>query len=144
MDTWSCSVTQLGKAKIVNVIQHTVHQYTGPLCASISSINHAHCSLYVAFDKCFYICDVVVVKSFYIAFLVHKEQFAFQLHASWITVELDFWGTLGRCMGCSLVKSVSFRVLRYKADRIYKNASMLLVTEREKSNHFMLVVFSGP
>jgi len=27
--------------------------------------------------KCFYICDVVVVKSLYMKFLIHKEQFAF-------------------------------------------------------------------
>ena len=28
-----------------------------------------------------YICDVLAVKSLYITFSIHKEQFAFQLHA---------------------------------------------------------------
>jgi len=31
------------------------------------------CAIYIAFDKCFYICDVVVVKSFYITFLIQKK-----------------------------------------------------------------------
>jgi len=30
--------------------------------------------------RCFYICDVVIAKSLYITFLIHKEQFAFQVH----------------------------------------------------------------
>jgi len=38
------------------------------------------CALYIAFNKRFYICDVVVVKSLYIAFLINKDQFAFQVH----------------------------------------------------------------
>ena len=33
----------------------------------------------VAFDKGFYTCDVAVVKSLYITFLIYKEQFAFQV-----------------------------------------------------------------
>jgi len=28
---------------------------------------------YIAFDKCFYNCDVVVDTSFYIAFLIHEK-----------------------------------------------------------------------
>ena len=35
--------------------------------------------LHIAYDKCFYICDAVVVKSLCITFLIHKEQF--ELHA---------------------------------------------------------------
>jgi len=75
---------------------------------------------YCVADKCFYICDKLVIKSLYSAFLSHKEQFVFQVHALRITIKLDFWGTLGECVGYSLVKSgsFSFRVsaFRYKAD----------------------------
>jgi len=66
-------------------------------------------------------------------------------------IKFGFWGTLGGCMGCSLVTSGSFCVLRHKADSwscaqtlpylyctAYKNASRLLVSESEKSNQFML------
>jgi len=42
-----------------------VYHYIGRPYTSISSINHAH-ALYIAFDKCFYISDVVLVKSLYI------------------------------------------------------------------------------
>jgi len=38
----------------------------------------------------FYIRDVVVVKSSYITFVIHKEQFAFQVHALRITKKLSF------------------------------------------------------
>ena len=54
------------------------------------------CALYIAFDNCFYICNVVVVKSFNTVFLIHEEQFAYQVHASWLPVKLNFCGTLGR------------------------------------------------
>jgi len=61
---------------------------------------------------------VAVVKSLYITFLIHKEQFTIgiKVHTSRITVELDSWGTLDGCMDCSLVKSHFFRVLHHKAD----------------------------
>jgi len=62
-------------------------------------------TIYIAFDNCFYIFGAVVVKSLYITFLIHREQFAFQVHALRITIKFDFSGTLGGCMGCSLVKS---------------------------------------
>jgi len=39
----------------------------------------------IAFDKCFYICDMAVVKSLCFTFLIHKEQFAFQINALRIT-----------------------------------------------------------
>ena len=68
----------------------------------------------IAFDKCFYICDMAVVKSLCFTFLIHKEQFAFQINALRITTKLGFWRALSGCMGCSLVKSDCFRVLRYK------------------------------
>jgi len=71
------------------------------------------CVLYIAFGKCFYICDAVVVKSLYVTFAIQKEQFAFQVHALTITIKLDL-GEL--CAGSSLVKSGSFHVLRHKAD----------------------------
>jgi len=62
-------------------------------------------TIYIAFDNCFYICDAVVVKSLYFTFLIQREQFAFQVNALRITIKLGFWGTLGGCMHCSLVKS---------------------------------------
>jgi len=75
----------LGKAKIVNVIQHThsdLSIYRTAICFYFIS---QPCALYIAFDKCFYICDVVVVKSLYIAFLIHKEQFAFKsMHCEYL------------------------------------------------------------
>jgi len=89
------------------------------------------CALYIAFDKCFYICDVEVVKSLYIAFLIHKEKFALQVHALRITIKFEFVGTLG---GFSLVKSGSFHVLRHKADLVF--------TTSDKGNQFMLGIFS--
>ena len=30
-------------------------------------------TIYIAIDKCFYICDAVVVKSLYITFLIHRK-----------------------------------------------------------------------
>jgi len=63
-------------------------------------------------DKCFYICDVVVVRFLYITFLIHKEQFAFQAHA----YKIWLLGNFGRMHGGSLVTSGSFCVLRHKAD----------------------------
>jgi len=65
---------------MVNVMQITlfpVYQYIGR--AICFYFIYQTCVLYSAFDKCFYICGVVVVKSVYITFLVHKEQFAFPL-----------------------------------------------------------------
>jgi len=61
---------------------------------------------------------------------------------------LGFSGTLGGCIGCSLVMS-AFCVLRHKADSwpcdqtlpLCKNASAIVVTESETSNQFMLTVF---
>ena len=50
-------------------------------------------------------------KSLYITFIIHKEQFAFQLPSPCI------WRTWS---GPSLVKSGSFHVLRHKADKRYK------------------------
>jgi len=79
-----------------------VYHYIGRLYASISSINHIQ---YIALDNSFYICDAVVLKSLHITFLIHREQFAFHFHALKITIKLGFSGTLGGCMGCSLVKS---------------------------------------
>ena len=60
------------------------------------------CALYIAFDNCFYIFDVIVVKSLYIAFLIHKEQFAFPVHALRITRKFDFGGTLSRFLSCEI------------------------------------------
>ena len=133
----------------MNAIEHA------PSCLSIywtaicfCFINQP-CALYTAFDKCIYVSDVVVVKLLYkCIFNSYKEQFAFQVHALWITMKFDFWGTLGGFMGCSLVKSACFRVLRYKADRTvrpdvtFKNTSVLLVTDNQKSKQFMLAVFA--
>jgi len=45
-------------------------------CAPHFEIGSATHALYNTFDKCFYICDVAGVKSLYITFLIHKEQFA--------------------------------------------------------------------
>jgi len=45
-----------------------------------------------------YCCKIIVHCS---TFLIHREQFTFQGHALRITIKLGFWGTLGRCMGCS-------------------------------------------
>jgi len=73
-----------------------VNHCIGWLYVSISSINHAHYILCLVI--CFHICKVVVVQSLYITFPNHN------------------WGTLDGCMGCSLVKFGSFRVLRHKAD----------------------------
>ena len=53
-----------------------------------SSINHAH---FITLDKCFYISNVVVVKSLYIAFEIHKKQFEFQVSALRIIIKLIFW-----------------------------------------------------
>jgi len=74
-----------------------VCHYIGRLYAYISSINHAHCILRLI--SCFYICDYVgVVKDLYITFLIHKEQFAFQVHVLRLTIKMGFWGTLDGCM----------------------------------------------
>ena len=93
----------------MNAIQHT------PSCF----INQP-CALHIAFDKCFYISDVVVVKPLYNAFLIHKEQVAFQVHVLRLTIKFGYWGTLGEFMGCSLVKSDFFRALQYKVDSIVR------------------------
>ena len=53
-------------------------------------------------------CDVIVVKSLYITFLIYREQFAFQVYALRIIIKLGFWGILGGCTGCSLVKYAFF------------------------------------
>jgi len=66
---------------------------------------HHQSTIYIAFDNCFYVCDAVVVKSLYVTFLIHREQFAFQVHALRITIKLGFGGTFRGCMRCSLVKS---------------------------------------
>jgi len=59
----------------------SVCQYIGLFGICFYFINQP-CTLYIAFDKCFYICDVVVVKSFYITLLIQKKkQSAFQVHA---------------------------------------------------------------
>ena len=60
-------------------------------------------ALYIACDKCFNICDLVAVKSLYITWLIHKEQFTYQVHQLGISTILGFWRTLGGCMGCSVV-----------------------------------------
>ena len=70
-----------------------VYQFIGRLYASISSINHAHYILCL-------ICDMVVVKSLYITVLIHKEQFAFQVHSLKITMQLGFWGTSDGLLSC--------------------------------------------
>ena len=87
---------------------------------------------------------MVVEKTLYIAFLIHKVQFAFQAHALKISLKLGLWGTLGGCMGCPLVKSGSLRIFCHKADRsvppdntLSKNISALVFTESEKCNRFM-------
>ena len=49
------------------------------------------CALFI--DKCVYISDVVVVKSLYITFLIHKKQFAFQVNALRVIIKLSFWVT---------------------------------------------------
>jgi len=90
----------------MNVILHTrpcLSLYWAAICFYFIT---QPCALYITFDKCFYICDVVVVKSLYIIFLIHKEQFALQVHKLRITIKLGFWGTSGGCMSCLLVKSV--------------------------------------
>jgi len=76
-----CSLTRQGKnCEMSSSTLVSVCQVIRRLYASISSINYyAHYNL--AFDKCFSICEVVIVKSFCITFLIHKTQFAFQVHA---------------------------------------------------------------
>jgi len=69
-------------------------------------INQLLCALYTAFNKCFYTCDVVVVKSLYITFQL-KEQFAFQIHALGITT-VQNWAFGEHWADCSLVKFRSF------------------------------------
>jgi len=49
------------------------YDYIGWLYASVSSINHVHYILRLVI--CFYICNVVVVQSLHIEFLIHNEQF---------------------------------------------------------------------
>ena len=61
-------------AKIVDVIQHTrscSSIYWAAIC--IYFINQPY-PWYIAFDKCFYNCDVVVERSLYIAFLIINEK----------------------------------------------------------------------
>jgi len=61
-------------AKIVDVIQHTrscSSIYWAAICFYF--INQP-CALYIAFDKCFYNCDVVVETSLYITFLIINEK----------------------------------------------------------------------
>jgi len=88
----------------VNVIQHTLSCLSYLVAICFYFINQPS-TLYIVFDKCFYICDVVVIKFLYIIFLIYREQFAFQVHALRTTIKLGFWGTSGRCLGHSLVKS---------------------------------------
>jgi len=74
-----CSLT-IDKAKIANVIQHTrscLSIYWAAIC--FYYINQPR-TLHIAFNKCFYNCDVVFEKSLYITFLI-KKKFAFQVHA---------------------------------------------------------------
>jgi len=40
--------------------------------------------------KRFNICEMLVEKSSYIAFLIHKDQFAFHVHELKITIKLGF------------------------------------------------------
>jgi len=54
-----------------------VYYYLGGYLLIFSPINHAH----FAFDKCVYICNVAVVRSSYITFLIHKKQFESQVYA---------------------------------------------------------------
>jgi len=49
-------------------------------------------------------CDVVVVKSLCITFIIHKEQFAFQVLAFKITKKMDFGGVwaVGGFLSCEI------------------------------------------
>ena len=85
-----CSLTRQGK----NCECHSAHSFQFIIivhwAATCLYFTNQLCALYIAFDKCFYTFDMVVVKSVYIAFLVHKEKFAFQVHALRITMKLGF------------------------------------------------------
>jgi len=70
-----------GKAKIANVIRHTRSCLSINLAAICFYLINQPCASYIAFDKCFYNCDIVAEKSLYILFLIHKKQFAFQVYA---------------------------------------------------------------
>jgi len=82
----------------------------------------------MAFEKCFYTYDVVVVKSLYITFLIHKEQFAFQVRALRITIKLDFWGILGgfifseiwffSCIAHCVIKQLADRASEHYQERV--------------------------
>ena len=128
----------------MNVIKHTRSLDWVAICFYFIIQSYA---LYIAFAKCFYICDNVVVKFLYKTFLIHITQNC--LHSSpCITIKLGSGYTLGGCMGCSLV-NFGF-VLRHKANSwscaqifpLYKNTSVLLVSECEYGKKFMFAVFS--
>ena len=57
------------------------------------------CASNIACEKCFYICDIC---GSCITFLIHKEQFAFQVHALKTTIKLDFRGTSDEFLSCEM------------------------------------------
>ena len=94
----------------MNVTQHTrscLSIYWVAVCFHF--INQT-CALYITFDKFFYNCDVVVEKSLYVKFLIHKNTVCIPSPCimNKFNINLDFWGTMGGCMGCSLGKSAFF------------------------------------
>ena len=71
LSTELCSALFIGHVSSLSFATPLIFQW------SISSINHAHCILRLLIVSTTY--AVVVEKSLYITFLIHKEQFAFQV-----------------------------------------------------------------
>jgi len=76
-----------------NCVCHPAHSF---LFINIYFISQPR-TLYSAFDKCFYICDVVVVKSLYITFLIHKKN-SLRSNSMHVTnnYKIGLWGIFGR------------------------------------------------
>jgi len=107
----------------MNAIQHTRYcflLYWVAICfyfikSSMRFVNQPHV-IYCVW--CVSTSDVrLVVKFSYITFLIHKKTVCIGIQdALRATTKLCLLETLDRHMGCSFVKSGSFRVLRQKAD----------------------------
>jgi len=140
---WKLQCGLIGKAKIVNVVQHTYSCSSCWTAMCFYFINQPW-ALYIAF-RTFFLHSV----TWYLWNISNSWRtvcIGIQVHALRMTIKLGFWGTLSGCMVCSLVKSVFFRVLRHAeyswscAQTLpsYKNTSALLVAKLRNVNQFIL------
>ena len=90
--------------------------HIGRLCAFISSINHAHCILrFVRF-----LCILWRDSCENISTSWRTVCIGIQVHALRMNIKLNFRGTLGGCMVCSLVKSDFSCIASYRVQLIVR------------------------